>query len=70
MFSRIIQGLGFDLASSSTNAAATQLLEPRDPRLVTTKVIRKRADDVRDSARLRTAIALDLDASPVFAFQD
>jgi len=66
MVSRILQGLGLNLARASTQAAAVQLLEARtlavaskpDPRLVTTSVIRR---DVRDR------VARDLDSSPVFA---
>jgi hypothetical protein len=62
MYSRILQGLGLDLARASTQAAAQDLLEPRAPktdhRVVTTSSIRR---DVSDR------IARDLDACPLFA---
>jgi hypothetical protein len=69
MVSRILQGLGMNLARASTQAAAVELLEPRpsrpDPRLVTTQVIRRAVP-----RKVADAIARDLDASPVFALQD
>ena len=67
MVSRILQGLGLNLARASTQAAAVQLLESRpasasqklrDPRYVTTEIVRRSVSE---------RVARDLDSSPVFA---
>jgi hypothetical protein len=66
MYSRILQGLGLPLARASTQAAAVDLLEARpkaapsnvDPRVVTTRVIRRSVSE---------RVARDLDASHVFS---